>query len=326
MLVERNSFIYISIVLAILVPWIFNFTKSISNVENLRHIVNHELKAVVPILLRFNNEFFILPDLIQASQVQIDEELRALGVRNLEFVLLDKIQGGNSSTRYMMDPILHHENSLGISSDSLQAAIFYTLESIHSNDLPFFIAQTVLYHFLNADVEVFSKSEYENFREDLEFEIGFGEAIHEERRSEIISVLRSLSLTVRPISRLRWTIDNNKLTNGNDDDVVINFPGKLSKTVKNDSHTTFKIQTILEDQLDLPQRPRNNLQIRLLAAYRKKTFSNMNLILDKLSVIEGHGELETQLKELIAELSKSQKTSWLDYLETTQNMLKSLDK
>lgn len=323
MSILKQSFIYICVAMAVLILWIIKINRQPNELSTLRHYFNCDFKVVIPIAVRFNNENFILPDLIQAAQMQINEELRALDVQHLGLVLVDDLHVGNVSQGYMMDLILHHENSLGISSDSLQVAIFYTLESIHSNDLPFFLAQTVLYHFLNGEVDLFSRPESEDFENELEFEIGFGQAVNKTRTLDVLRTIEKLATAVKYITLLRWTI-NNKLVSGKDE-VVINFPGRLSKTMKGDSNTAFKIQTILEDQLQLPLRPRNNLLVRLLASYRKKTVSNIKQLLDKLDEGKESGKLINQLTRLVADVGQSQNISWLGYLERSQDMLLKLN-
>ncbi|KAI5952140.1 hypothetical protein KGF57_004188 [Candida theae] len=318
-----HKVIAICTIIAVLLPWIPNIYKPSNGLSKLQHYVDCEFKAVVPIAVRFNNEHFILPDLIPAAQIQIDEEIRALDVRHLDLVLVDNLSAGNVSQGYMMDLILHHENSLGISSDSLQVAIFYTLESIHSNDLPFFVAQTVLYHFLNGEIELFKSSEVDYFLDDLEFEIGFGNAVNKTKQLEISKTVEKLGSDVHLITHFTWTI-NNKLANGGND-IVINFPGKRSKTIKNDAHATFKIQTVLEDELRLPPRPGNNLQVRLFASYRKKTLSNVKHIMRKLSERGGHDAVLPRLAQLILEMSNSREASWLAFLKGSQDILSAIN-
>ncbi|KAI5969913.1 hypothetical protein CANMA_001055 [Candida margitis] len=323
MSIATKSLIYICTIIAILIPWCTVINKPTSEINHLIQYVTSELKVVIPITLRFNNEKFIFPDLKQAAQIQINEELHSLGARRLELVLVDSLPGKNVSQEYLMDLILHHENSLGISSDSLQAAIFYTLESIHSNDLPFFVAQTVLYHFLNAEVDVFSRSANEDFIDDLEFEIGFGQGTNKTRNKEILKTIEELASAMTLITRLRWTTNTELVSESNR--VEISFPGRFSKTLKSDSNTANRIRTILEDELRLSQRPRNNFQIRLLAAYKKKTLSNIERLLSKLDKTSGKDKFLPQLAQVIADVGKSQNVSWLGYLEKTQKMLDEIE-
>ncbi|KAG5418429.1 hypothetical protein I9W82_003957 [Candida metapsilosis] len=319
-----NKCIVICTTIAILLPWITNVLKQPSELTKLRHYFDCEFKVTIPIRLRFNNEQFILPDLIEAAQIQIDEELRYLGVRHLDLVIVDELQSGNVSEGYMMDLILHHENSLGISSDSLQVAIFYTLESIHANDLPFFLAQTVLYHFLNGEVELFKRSECEDFMEHLRFEIGFGNAVNKATEMEVLRSIERLFNDVFLITRLQWVIKDDLVTGG-DDDIVINFPGERSKTIKSDKSSAFKIRAVLEEQLRLPSRPGNNLQVRLFASYRKKALTNLNRIFNELYERGANDKIISQVAQLITEMRNSRDPSWLNYLETTQNILTQLD-
>ncbi|CAI5756080.1 unnamed protein product [Candida verbasci] len=133
----------------IILPWIWIKFCSTNSV------LLDEVDIKIPIYIQFANEQFKFPDLIVATQFQLDSELKHLTNKSLKVELIDKLENNlyeqnqsNFEDNYIVDLVLSDENSLAISSDKLNAYVLYTLDSIYANDLPFLISQTVLYHLI----------------------------------------------------------------------------------------------------------------------------------------------------------------------------------
>ncbi|RCK63150.1 hypothetical protein Cantr_10256 [Candida viswanathii] len=108
----------------------------------------------IPVAIAFDkgSEWFNFPDLVPATQIQIDAELPLLTNKTLAVQLLDNLSGGNHSSEYSVELVLSRDSSLALSPDGHTAYVLYSYESIQSNDLPYLITQTILYHLLTLEI------------------------------------------------------------------------------------------------------------------------------------------------------------------------------
>ena len=113
-----------------------------------------------PVSINFekDSEYFNFPDLVAATQIQIDSELRYITNSSVNVQLVDNLNNPKNHTKYSVDLVLSRDNYLGISSDGLKGYVLYSYEAIHSNDLPYLIVQTILYHLLKFEIPIEGKA------------------------------------------------------------------------------------------------------------------------------------------------------------------------
>lgn len=145
MVFSRNSILIFGLLLA--GPWIWVLWKTSTPTRMLQ---------TVDISIGFDkqSEQFNFPDLVDATQIQIDAELPYVTNRSIAVNFLDNLRGDipKERTNYSVELVLSRDNSLAVSPDGLTAYVFYSYESIQSNDLPYLITQTILYHLLKSEV------------------------------------------------------------------------------------------------------------------------------------------------------------------------------
>lgn len=114
----------------------------------------------IPVSINFekDSEYFNFPDLVAATQIQIDSELRYITNSSVNVQLVDNLNNPKNHTKYSVDLVLSRDNFLGISSDGLKGYVLYSYEAIHSNDLPYLIVQTILYHLLKFEIPIEGKA------------------------------------------------------------------------------------------------------------------------------------------------------------------------
>lgn len=180
---------------------IFIFRKngpSVENVENLRRYVSDEFSIEQGVSIRFGDRGFRFPDLINATQVQLDFHLKDRGIP-YKYTLIDElpniIQRPERANKLDTPEILFsptetvpeetstageaplqkkqsHDtpfvvelaltDSLGVWLDltSFQAYMTYDIESIHANDIPFFLAQTLVDHLFATDIALYERRDF----------------------------------------------------------------------------------------------------------------------------------------------------------------------
>lgn len=114
----------------------------------------------IPVSINFekDSEYFNFPDLVAATQIQIDSELRYITNSSVNVQLVDNLNNPKNHTKYSVDLVLSRDNFLGISSDGLKGYVLYSYDAIHSNDLPYLIVQTILYHLLKFEIPIEGKA------------------------------------------------------------------------------------------------------------------------------------------------------------------------
>ncbi|ODQ58800.1 hypothetical protein WICANDRAFT_79347 [Wickerhamomyces anomalus NRRL Y-366-8] len=108
------------------------------------------------------------PDLAEATQIQIDHELTKYSQDPDERLIVD----WNVTIRfdepgpddYVLELELGDGEGIAVDPAKRETVLFYTLGSVKSNDLPFFVAQTLLYHIFSSEIESFKAK---NQRKDI---------------------------------------------------------------------------------------------------------------------------------------------------------------
>ena len=136
---------------------------------------SHMPGAVIRLHVRHGDEGFLFPDLVEAAQLQIDAELQSLGVQNFTIELVDELERSRYIHRYLnllrqepnieKIPLLNdvyllllfrsEEDFVGVDPEYMRGYLFYTLQTVHLNDLPFYLAQAVVQHIFNSEIKLF---------------------------------------------------------------------------------------------------------------------------------------------------------------------------
>lgn len=98
---------------------------------------------------------FKFPDLAEAVQIQVDSELHKMQQDPNERLIVDwnvTLVEEHCDVEF----VIKAGDSEGIVIDEIEqtATLFFTLESIKNNDLPFFIAQSLLYHLFDSEIQL----------------------------------------------------------------------------------------------------------------------------------------------------------------------------
>lgn len=156
----------------------------------LADIVRHNLTITENVRVRFGDDGFRFPDLVKATQLQLNHELK---LRNIPFryTLVDCLpvnvaRASNASHDAptnvvpLTDGVAPTESAKAPEKVQMAVEMYlgddtvirrhpvdpgamimtYTLENVHMNDLPFYVAQTVIDHLLAADLSLFNRASY----------------------------------------------------------------------------------------------------------------------------------------------------------------------
>lgn len=100
------------------------------------------------------------PDLSEAVQVQVDHELHRMNQDPAERLVVDwNVTLINDKPPSEDDHVLILQvgdgEGISINEHKRETTLFYTLESVKNNDLPFFITQSLLYHIFDQELKSF---------------------------------------------------------------------------------------------------------------------------------------------------------------------------
>lgn len=294
-----RSWGYTVVIFLALLPFLLR--NNSSEVALLSRLLQHvqQRKINIPITLRFGDSGFKFTDLVRAAQIQVDHELD-LSNATFSVTLLDGLNSKNqSSTGLTAELILSNENTIALDPDLLTVYIFYDLAAIHANDLPFFIAQTVVYHLMSAEMEISKRLFNEQFTYTSSKTVNFinvysdGEVFHE---VDLEGAFANFTRAIHPFTNIttnKFTIDskllNHSLPQVNDSDLnffysssnTTSIPAQIRSHVKScapsqsvesclEEFITESVQSVGK-ALGLPTNPSNNLKMRMSSVCRFNT-------------------------------------------------------
>ncbi|ODV80235.1 uncharacterized protein CANTADRAFT_49948, partial [Suhomyces tanzawaensis NRRL Y-17324] len=120
--------------------------------------------STIPIHLMFGDKGFAFPDLIPATQLQLDYHITQMYPSSpFRLQLVDNLKsslqvGGTinindwGKNNYVVELVHGEENEIFLDPNLMKVTLFYTLASIHSNDLPFLVTQTIMDHLSIAEL------------------------------------------------------------------------------------------------------------------------------------------------------------------------------
>lgn len=142
--------------------------------------IDKNLTVVVPVTLEFGDIGFVFPDLVSASQIQVDSQLRNIDQEQYKVILIDKLHvdprrikssppesNEDLSVDYSIELVHASENYVVFHEEEFKAFNFYTSSAIHENDLPFFLTQCILSHLLNNDLKLLSSKRPTYYRPEI---------------------------------------------------------------------------------------------------------------------------------------------------------------
>lgn len=191
-----------------LVPSALSDEPSTAQIEALRDYVANDFAVAQPIRIKFYDTGFRFPDLVKATQLQLDHHLEKSGIP-YKYPLIDELPetiprytGNKTATKTAQVLVLTNDDgaiettmavpaaestevniaappdpqfsldialggNVGVWLDlyKFRAMMTYDLEAVHANDLPFYLAQTVLDHLCEVDFNAYTK------RQNFDFEL-----------------------------------------------------------------------------------------------------------------------------------------------------------
>jgi hypothetical protein len=282
-------------------------------------IGSSHLQITVPVHVKLRGPGFRFPDLIEATQVQIDEETKNMFSPNWRFLLVDEINGpevssdSSDESKYTVEMIYDEKDTVGLDSSNLLAYMSYSLKTIHSNDLPFNLAQVVLYHLMVAEKAMVDsdlvdglslrfvlEGEHKLLQPAIELYVG--------NYAGIIPIVVSYHDTVPEIYRdtvppgyKDCTIYIGSQYHGGNENII----------VIDDSNPMDLVRDIIENKLNFPAHPSNNLVLKLNGYKRLKTLENLHMAQER-AVDTG---------KLVEEIGTNPRGDWFIYLEKSRALL-----
>lgn len=165
---NSRSLALLVVLAAALVPVLLNYfltsPTQIQTFQNLKNYLQTDANITIPISLRFGDAGFQFPDLVEASQIQVDFDIqeRMKGKFFPKIKLVNDLRPNRNISieyekddKYVVELLLSDENSVIVDEAAYKAFALYTMRAVHANDLPFYIAQIINYNLLAPDMRTF---------------------------------------------------------------------------------------------------------------------------------------------------------------------------
>lgn len=123
-----------------------------------------DTKEHLRVFVTFGDRGFTFHDAVLVAQLEIDHQEHEVLPDRYHVELVDCLNHACEYDRqwdFTLELLLLDSDTIAVDSESLTAFLFYQIESIHSNDLPFYMAQAVLYHLLAAEHDDAARDHYE---------------------------------------------------------------------------------------------------------------------------------------------------------------------
>ena len=268
--------------------------------------------VTIPVHVKFRGPGFWFPDLVEATQIQVDEETKNTFPPNWRIQLIDELNGHDVSgvsseeLQYTVEMIYDEKDTVGLDSSNLLAYMSYSLKTIHSNDLPFNLAQVVIYHLMAAEKAMLTS--------DLADGLSLRFVLEEQHRGlqPAIELYLAGYAGVIPIT----VSFHDKVPDGYGDCTIYigsqYHGGNENIIVIDDANPMDLIPDIVENKLRFPVHPSNNLVIKLYSYKRLKTLENLHKA----------GQRSVDIRGLADEISANANADWFKYLEKSRALLR----
>ncbi|CCE83748.1 Piso0_004334 [Millerozyma farinosa CBS 7064] len=136
--------------------------EDIDYLERLGNFITRDAEIIIPIRIRYGDEGFNFPDLIEATQNQIDAHVMNKPASIFNYKLIDDLKPSDRKyhsshkglLEYTVELALGSDNSVVLHPDEFKAYLYYETSAVLSNDLPFFITQVIASHLMWPDFDV----------------------------------------------------------------------------------------------------------------------------------------------------------------------------
>ncbi|KAK6453862.1 uncharacterized protein RJT20DRAFT_63937 [Scheffersomyces xylosifermentans] len=350
---NKTTFMKIALLAALIIfPLLFRSTgaqRHLLELDKLQRLIDSGFPVTIPVSIRFGDNGFYFPDLAKATQVQVDAEMQRTFPKNLKVKVVDDLKlketqnGAINPDDYEVNLMLHGENSVSIHSHKPKAYLSYTMSSVHSNDLPFYITQAILKHLLAPEVSFWENTankfvtvakvnlifvepapsdispialiqNVENFLHDCE-------GIHNisvDSRKVAISDLNSLEQDKNTLDFYFYDKKEIKDIKERADTLYFDYDQDEFNNAEN------VIISKLEEELGIPKNPANNLKLRISPMIRAVIIENIAQSIKeikKLVHIENFDLLRSELFTLIDDMEGNAKSDWSDFLARSRELL-----
>lgn len=295
-----------------------------------------EIGITIPVYVRFGGGHFNFPDLVEATQLQIDAEIEHISEMKIKLLLVDELDlkqqnpddddNNNleslSSNKYSIELVFSGENTVAIDPELLKVYHSFNLESIHSNDLPFLITQSVIYHLFSPEFHVFKNGitdlDERKFKvliimddtisvtQFLQFQTLIASYVSKidglfNLEIEFVGLESSLRSFFLDKSNLTTTftyactldefVDKNldttdKVEDSSNNTNVQMFIGQLKKLSNDPEIWLDSMTSIIEELLRLPVHPTNNIALKTMSLRRFKTLQYIKATQPKDSTLQ----------------------------------------
>lgn len=310
----------------------------------LKSFVDNDMIISIPIWVKHGDKGFVFPDLIEATQMQLDKKLEEYNSK-FHYKLIDKLNQNDyelDPNRLSVELFLSNDNSIIMDGERANAAVHYTLKAVHGNDLPYFITQAIVDHLVYSDLRQYDKPifdlidnktcnvtiiqigedytiyncvhkllrrYFESFKEDFGGIIDMN-LVHTINDSAVTDLMHKQNFT---FYYTNIGIDEQK------DLRVYEITGNITsvcEAIENDTEINLQnysesldtfITTLFNDlnsELHLSEYPMSNLIIRITAVVKHITVRNISLAVEKLLSVPSSIHDTSKYKNLINRLYK----------------------
>ncbi|CUM54114.1 unnamed protein product [Debaryomyces tyrocola] len=342
----NSTFLYFIICLVgVLFPLVSlsknNSALSIEKLQRMKSFIIDDLAITIPISVRFGDKGFNFPDLMDATQMELDYELRNTVNTSWRFKLINELARNWTSSddgQYILELTHSDDNFVIVEPNTCKAQVHYSQASVHANDLPFFITQATLEHLMSAEIELLGLLKSPDKALDSPFIdariiiIGLKSRHYADIFEENLTPLNSFAKEVLDISNVTVTVT--ALESLTEDDSIINAPSSLyyfysdihnealisnktnypnrisyiyNDSVTNDDAVNFisRITDDLKGFMGLPKNPTDNLAIKVLVMKRYLTLKAIIESIDHLTAatLGDKNSFSGQIEKFISNLN-----------------------
>lgn len=270
----------------------------------------------VPIYVKYGDYGFNFPDLVEAAQFQLD---RVQPKSKFNFTLIDKLELGGGDVyipdnEYIVELQLVDEVAAILDNEDPHILFVYSLKTIHSNDLPYYMTQTISDHLIHSDLMKFEIPDLKNPVNIEIVQIGDDKL---DISKNVTSYLNNHTFSFLEFNVTYSTVaDAPRLANNNTFYFQVNGTNEdVFNISESEDFTAFydEVYYGLEKILALPERPQNNMNIRMFSLLKSVVISQVHKKVEDLGnqgITSKHDPQIQQVKTIIDELYTLQK-DWI---------------
>ncbi|KAK6464368.1 hypothetical protein DFJ63DRAFT_333938 [Scheffersomyces coipomensis] len=345
--VDQKYTSYLFVLVAFIVPVlinIFNGSNGLTDLEKVAYYLENELIITIPIVLRFGDEGFNFPDLAKAVQIQLDEELNNTYTR-LKIDLIDELEYSKTAKnetpiadQYTVELIHSEEDFIGIDSEESKCYIFYTLDAVHSNDLPYYIVQGIVHHLLLPEIWTFKQNKVPKklIQSNSSYDILI--MANSQEDGEVIEKELNGYFKADGLWDINISLENDTSSNRSNEFKVVlqsnsdkeDSSNKLAYLSIEDENSLSSVKKEIIKYLGISEHPSNNFKIKLQTLYRFFAIKLLGLSIEKLTNLENTtsphlDKVVHSVFDLAAEFETSKSASWVPLFTKSKRILQQIE-